>query len=125
MTASDDLATMQERVSAGHLRRALRAGWRAAEAALLTRDADTLRRLVGLSAQIATDASGGVAREAARLEAYCRHSLDASGGAVESHAIAARLSRLRKTTRNCPDCTAQIPEDARACQHCGYRDEPA
>ena len=125
MSASDDLAKAQAHVAAGHLRRALRASWRAADAALLTGDGDTLRRLAELAARIEAAASGGVARDAARLESYCHNSLDASGHAVESHAIAARLSRIRKTTRACPDCTAQIPEDARACRHCGYRDEPA
>ena len=57
------------------------------------------------------------------LPDQCRHCLDASGGTVESRAITARLSRIRKTTRACPDCKAQIPEDARVCQHCGYRDD--
>ncbi|MCX6434203.1 MAG: hypothetical protein NTX29_16005 [Actinobacteria bacterium] len=123
MSATDDLTKAQAQFAAGHLRRALRAGWLAAETALLRGDADVLRSLVELATQIAAAANGGVAKEASRLESYCRHCLDASGGSVESRAITARLSRIRKATRACPDCKAQIPEDARVCQHCGYRDD--
>ena len=125
MTSSDDLTKAQTHFAAGHLRRALRAGWHAAETALLHGDAETLRLLTELATSIEATASGGTAKEATRLESYCRHCLDASGGAVESRAITARLSRIRKTTRACPDCKAQIPEDARVCQHCGYRDGSA
>ena len=123
MSGNDDLTKAQAHYAAGHLRRSVRAGWRAAETALLHGDAEALRNLVELTTNIEAAASGGVAKEATRLESYCRHCLDASGGTVESRAITARLSRIRKTTRACPDCKAQIPEDARVCQHCGYRDD--
>jgi ribosomal protein L37AE/L43A len=67
-----------------------------------------------------------VASDARRLSSYCQHTLNGAGGGVESHAIIARISRMREPKRVCPDCAEKVQRRARVCRFCGYRfAEPA
>jgi hypothetical protein len=125
VSPADDLEKARAHLAQGHLRRSLRAGWRAADAALSEGDAETLRALVGLSSAIEEQASGGVQTEAERLRSYCRSIVDGTGGVAESHAIVARISRIRQPRRTCPDCAEQVPAAARVCRYCGFRFDTA
>ena len=121
MSSSDDLQKARAQWAAGDARKALRTGWRVADSALLKGDAIALRGVVDLAQAIELVASGREASDAAHLASYCEHSLNGAGGGVQSHALVARIARIGKPRKACPDCAEQILEQARVCRFCGYR----
>lgn len=121
MSASYELQTAHANLAAGRLRRSLRAAWRAADAALREGDVASLRSVIVIAEQAQHSPNPRVARDAERLLSYCQHTLDGAGGGVESHSVMARLSRIRRPRRTCPDCAERIPVDARVCRYCGLR----
>ncbi len=125
MSAAEDLHSARVHLAAGHVRRALSAAWRAADAALLEGDSLTLQSVIPLAEQIGHVATGGQSRDAEQLASYCTHALDGAGGGVESHSILSRISRWRQPRRTCPDCAEQISAQARVCRYCGFRFDTA
>ena len=124
MSSSDDVQHARDHLAAGHLRRSLGAAWRAADAALREGDAEALRAVIVLAEELQQNTDERVALDGQRLESYCQHTLDGAGGGVESHTILARISRIGRSRRACPDCAEQIPAQARVCRYCGFRFEP-
>jgi hypothetical protein len=121
MTAEGDLARAREHLRSGDGRRAVDAGWRAANAALLKGDAEVLRGVIEVADAVALEPAGRAGRRAEQLATYCRLSLDGANDVVESHSILARISRMRRPRRTCPDCAEQIAAEARVCRFCGFR----
>ena len=70
---------------------------------------------------VALEPAGRAGRRAEQLATYCRLSLDGANDVVESHSILARISRMRRPRRTCPDCAEQIAAEARVCRFCGFR----
>ena len=121
MSATDELQSAQDHLAAGHLRPSLRAAWRAADAALREGDSEVLHSVIGIAEQGMQSPEPRLARDAGRLLSYCQHTLEGAGGGVESHSVLARLSRIRRPRRTCPDCAERIPVEARVCRYCGFR----
>ena len=124
MGSSADLQSARDHLAAGHLRRCVTAAWRAADAALTEGDRESLRSVMALADELRLNDVARVAKDGERLASYCRHTLDGAGGGVESHALLARISRIGKPRRACPDCGEKIPNQARVCRYCGYRLAP-
>ncbi len=119
MAASDYLQKARANLAAGHFSRSLKAGWWAADAALLEGDVETLRSVIDLAEALSQVSVGRVAQDAQRLDAYCRHCYDGEG--AESQGVLARLFRWGPRKRTCPDCAEQILPKARVCRYCGFR----
>jgi hypothetical protein len=124
MSAPDDLQKARHHVADGHHRRAVSAAWRAADSALREGDAEALREVVDLAAQLEQDPDTRVAKDAHQLRSYGQAALDGAGGGVESQSILSRIFRLAQPRKACPDCAEQIPVKARVCRYCGLRFEP-
>jgi hypothetical protein len=124
MSPYDDVLRARKHLASGHLRRSLAAAWIAADAALRDGDADTLRAVIDIAADLQSTTDERVSRDAQRLAAYCQHSIDGAGGGIESHSILSRISRMGRARRSCPDCAERIPAEARVCRYCGFRLTP-
>ena len=107
----------------GHPRRALSAAWRAADTSLREGDAEALRAIMAICEVLRENPNKRIASDARQLSSYCQHTLDGAGGGVQSHAIIARISRMRQPKRVCPDCAEKVQQRAHVCKFCGFRFE--
>ena len=123
MSASDEVRKTTDYLVHGHLRRALSSAWRAADTSLREGDAEALRAIMAICEVLRENPNKRIASDARQLSSYCQHTLDGAGGGVQSHAIIARISRMRQPKRVCPDCAEQVQQRAHVCKFCGFRFE--
>jgi hypothetical protein len=123
MSASDEVRKATDYLAHGHPRRALSAAWRAVDTSLREGDAEALRAVIAICEELHEHPNKRVASDARQLSSYCQHTLDGAGGGVQSHAIIARISRMRQPKRVCPDCAERVLQRARVCKFCGFRFE--
>ena len=123
MSASDEVRKTTDYLVHGHLRRALSSAWRAADTSLREGDAEALRAIMAICEVLRENPNKRIASDARQLSSYCQHTLDGAGGGVQSHAIIARISRMRQPKRVCPDCAEKVQQRAHVCKFCGFRFE--